>query len=60
MPYKCINVDGKNFEYILGKHNLKVKGLGVFSRTEKDIHSEGRVVEIIRETCIKDKEMNDG
>lgn len=57
MAYRRITVDGRNYEYVLGRKNLKVKGLGIFSREERNIHSQDRVIEIIREVCIKDKEL---
>lgn len=55
MPYKHIVVDGKNYEYFLGRCNLKVKGLGVFSRKGQNIETIDEITRIIRETCIKDR-----
>lgn len=30
MSYRKINVDGKRYEYVIGKTHTKVKGVGVF------------------------------
>ncbi len=56
MPYKTIQVDGKPYEYFLGKKNLMVKGVGRFSREERNIQDSQHIIEIIREVCLKDQE----
>jgi len=55
MPYKRIVVDGKNYEYIIGRANVKVKGLGVFPR--KQTETLESVIETIRSACQRDMEM---
>ena len=34
MSYRKITVDGKQYEYVIGKTHTKIKGLGLFLNTE--------------------------
>lgn len=34
MSYRKIEVDGKEYEYVVGKSNVKVKGVGVWGKHE--------------------------
>lgn len=34
MSYRKIEVNGKTYEYVIGKTNIKIKGVGVFSTVE--------------------------
>ncbi len=34
MAYRKIKVNGKEYEYVVGRSNVKVKGLGVWSKHE--------------------------
>ena len=34
MSYRKIEVDGKEYEYVVGRSNVKVKGVGVWSKHE--------------------------
>ncbi len=40
MSYRKILVDGKEYEYVVGKSNVKVKGVGVW-----DKHAVGYVID---------------
>jgi hypothetical protein len=40
MAYRKIEVDGKEYEYVVGKSNVKVKGVGVW-----DKHAIGYVID---------------
>lgn len=34
MSYRKIEVGGKEYEYTIGKRNVKIKGVGVYNRTD--------------------------
>lgn len=35
MSYRKIEVNSKTYEYVIGKVNIKIKGVGVFSTVEE-------------------------
>lgn len=42
MSYRKINVSGQTYEYVVGKNFLKIKGVGVYSKSSIGI-SYGKV-----------------
>lgn len=43
MTYRKVEVNGKEYEYVVGVHTLKVKGVGVFQN-----HDVGKLVSVDR------------
>jgi hypothetical protein len=46
MSYRKIEVDGKEYEYVVGKSNVKVKGLGVWSKHDVGYVIDERTVQV--------------
>ena len=46
MSYRKLNIDGKTFEYVIGKSHTKIKGIGVFENEKI-----GSGVELTCECC---------
>lgn len=34
MTYRTVDVNGKTYEYVVGKSHVKIKGIGVFTKEE--------------------------